>query len=158
MHKIKTPSLSPPAARLETATDRLPAEFHVSPRCQHHHSRILSQGRPPVPSGTASRLRSEVCSPWPLDMLSVVSFPLQRTLTALGKTLLSAPLHQRASMAGRRKPRMPGGLPERALPFFPALQPENGAWKFKILYGRWTKVLSTQSPLWGIRNGSLRDL
>lgn len=157
MHKIKTPPLSPPVARQETATDRLPAEFHVSPRCQHHRSRILSQGRPPVPSGTASGLRSEVVLPG-LDMLSVVSFPLQRTLTALGKTLLSAPLHQRASVAGRRKPRMPGGLPEQALPFFLALPPENGAWRFKILYRRWTKVLSTQSPLWGIRNGSLRDL
>lgn len=144
MHKIKTPPLSPPAARQETATDRLPAEFQVSPRCQHHHSRILSQGRPPVPSGTASRLRSEVCFPWPLDMLSVVSFPLQRTLTALGKTLLSA---APPPEAGRRKPRMPGGLPKRVLPFFLALPPENGAWRFKILYRRRTKVLSTQSPL-----------
>lgn len=127
-------------------------------------ARILSQGRQRVPAGTASRLRPEAWSPWPLDPSCGVPSPTTTLTGALGENPAAAPRRlapvQDGSLAQEANPGRRGRRPERALPFFfffPALQPENGAWRLQALCRRQIEVLSIGFPFGGIRNERLRD-
>lgn len=85
-------------------------------------ARILSQGRQRVPAGTASRLRPEAWSPWPLDPSCGVPSPTTTLTGALGENPVAAPRRlapiRGGSLAQEANPGRRGRRPERALPFF----------------------------------------
>lgn len=90
-------------------------------------ARILSQGRQRVPAGTASRLRPEAWSPWPLDPSCGVPSPTTTLTGALGENPAAAPRRlapiRGGSLAQEANPGRRGRRPERALPFFFFFQP-----------------------------------
>lgn len=133
---------------------------HGSPCCRRRRRRRRRQNPQPGPA----RLRPEAWSPWPLDPSCGVPSPTTTLTGALGENPAAAPRRlapvQGGGLAQEANPGRRGRRPERALPFFfffPALQPENGAWRLQALCRRQIEALSIGFPFGGIRNERLRD-
>lgn len=132
---------------------------HGSPCCRRRRRRRRRQNPQPGPA----RLRPEAWSPWPLDPSCGVPSPTTTLTGALGENPAAAPRRlapiRGGSLAQEANPGRRGRRPERALPFFffPALQPENGAWRLQALCRRQIEALSIGFPFGGIRNERLRD-
>lgn len=131
---------------------------HGSPCCRRRRRRRRQNPQP----GPA-RLRPEAWSPWPLDPSCGVPSPTTTLTGALGENPAAAPRRlapvQGGGLAQEANPGRRGRRPERALPFFffPALQPENRAWRLQALCRRQIEALSIGFPFGGIRNERLRD-
>lgn len=127
---------------------------HGSPCCRRRRQN---------PQPGLARLRPEAWSPWPLDPSCGVPSPTTTLTGALGENPAAAPRRlapiRGGSLAQEANPGRRGRRPERALPFFffPALQPENGAWRLQALCRRQIEALSIGFPFGGIRNERLRD-
>lgn len=126
-------------------------------------ARILSQGRQRVPAGTASRLRPEAWSPWPLDPSCGVPSPTTTLTGALGENPAAAPRHlapiRGGSLAQEANPGRRGRRPERALPIFVFSSPSARKRSLEA-----TSPLPEADrgafhwiPVWGNRNERLRD-